>query len=122
MELKTIEKSFAICKIQDSSLVNFDAEYCFLSKTDAELSLVCAEEDIPPNVTHVDNGWNAFRIEGTLDFSLIGILSRISSLLAEKQIGIFAISTYNTDYILTKTENFERAIDALATSGYKILK
>ncbi len=122
MELKIIEKNFAICKIQDLSKVNFNAEYYFLSKTDEELSLVCMQQDVPQNATHIDGGWKAFRIEGTLDFSLIGILSSISSLLAENQIGIFAISTYNTDYILTKDENFEKAVGVLATSGYKIVK
>jgi len=122
MNLKIIDKSFAICKIQDLSKVNFNAEYYFLSKTDTELSLVCTQQDVPQNATHIDTGWKAFRIEGTLDFSLIGILSKISSLLAENQIGIFAISTYNTDYILTKLENFEKAIEVLVSSGYRITK
>ena len=63
--------------------------------------LVCMTEHVPDNVTERDDGWKAFRIEGVLDFSLIGILSKISALLAENEIGIFAISTYNTDYILT---------------------
>jgi hypothetical protein len=60
----------------------------------------------------------AFRIEGTLDFSLIGILADISKVLAQGKVGIFAISTYNTDYILTKSENFERAICLLQAAGY----
>ena len=57
-----------------------------------------------------------------LDFSLVGILSEISILLAENDIGIFAISTFNTDYILTKSENFERALNILSNSGYQINK
>lgn len=120
MELKIIGKRFSICKVQDLSQVNFNAEYCFLSKTDDELSLVCVSSDIPQNATHRDDGWNAFRIEGTLDFSLIGILSKISSLLAENQIGIFAVSTFNTDYIFTKTENFTKATGVLTAAGYQI--
>jgi len=67
-----------------------------------------------------NDGWRAFRIEGVLDFSLVGILSRISACLAEKNIGIFAISTFNTDYILTKKENFERAAKALEAEDYTI--
>lgn len=62
----------------------------------------------------------AFRIEGTLDFSLIGILSRITSLLAENGIGIFAVSTYNTDYIFVKEENFLPALSVLKKNGYEI--
>lgn len=61
-----------------------------------------------------------YRIEGVLDFSLIGILAKISTCLAENDIGIFAISTFNTDYILTKAENFEKAVKTLEAQGYKI--
>ena len=55
-----------------------------------------------------------------LDFSLIGILSKLSTILAENNIGIFAVSTYNTDYILVKDESFDRAMDVLAAAGYEI--
>ena len=61
------------------------------------------------------------RIEGVLDFSLIGILSKISAILAENRIGIFAVSTYNTDYILVKEENFEKALSVLEDCGYRII-
>ena len=62
----------------------------------------------------------SYRIEGILDFSLIGILAKISTCLAENGIGIFAISTFNTDYILTKAKNFEKAVKTLEAKGYKI--
>ena len=69
-----------------------------------------------------DDGWRAFRIQGVLDFSLVGILSEITGILAEDKIGIFAISTFNTDYILTKKENYQKALDLLDAEGYKILE
>ncbi|EEG72088.1 hypothetical protein CLOHYLEM_07849, partial [[Clostridium] hylemonae DSM 15053] len=94
--------------------------YSFISKTDEENSLVCITKDVPSNTTRRDDGWKAFRIQGMLDFSLIGILSKISGILAENKIGIFAISTFNTDYVLTKRENYERALDVLNHAGYKI--
>lgn len=75
---------------------------------------------VPENAIECDNGWKAFRMQGILDFSLIGILSRISTLLAENEIGIFAVSTYNTDYILTKEENFDKSIKILECNGYVI--
>ena len=75
---------------------------------------------MPANTTERENGWRAFRIEGILDFSLIGILAKISTCLAENDIGIFAISTFNTDYILTKAENFEKVVKTLEAKGYKI--
>ncbi|MCR5433802.1 MAG: ACT domain-containing protein [Bacteroidaceae bacterium] len=69
-----------------------------------------------------NDGWRAFRIEGVLDFSLIGILAKITAYLAENDVGIFAISTFNTDYILAKAENFEKAVKTLEAKGYKIAK
>ena len=120
MEIKKIAYDFSVCKVEDYSLINLDAEYCFVGKTDEEKSLVCLTCDVSGNVTDRDDGWKAFRIQGVLDFSLIGILSKISSLLAENEIGIFAISTFNTDYILTKEENFGRAIEVLSKAGYQI--
>ena len=101
--------------------MDFNDTLCFLGKTDEELSLVCQTNKVPANVTIRDDGWKAMRIEGELAFSLIGILSKISGILAEQKIGIFAISTYNTDYILTKVENYEKALLALQEAGYKII-
>lgn len=121
MEIKIIEQEFSVCKVKDFSEVDLSDEYCFLSKTDEELSLVCSTKAVPDNIVECDNGWRAFRIQGILEFSLIGILSKISTLLAENKIGIFAISTYNTDYILTKEENFNRAIAILKDNGYEIV-
>ena len=120
MEIKIINKDFSICKLKDLSEIDYSDEFCFIGKTDEELSLVCSTNLVPKNVIECDNGWKAFRIEGVLDFSLIGILSKISTLLAENEIGIFAVSTYNTDYILTKEENFEKSIKVLEKNGYII--
>lgn len=92
-----------------------------IKKIDQENSLVCITEHVPANATARDDGWKAFRIEGVLDFSLIGILSKISALLAENKIGIFAVSTYNTDYILTKESNYLKAIEVLSDAGYEII-
>ncbi len=121
MKLKRIEYDFSVCKVKDITEINFKSEYCFVGKTDEELSLVCLTSDAPDNTTARDDGWRAFRVDGTLDFSLVGILSGISSILAQNSIGIFAVSTYNTDYILTKSENYEKALDALSAAGYDIV-
>lgn len=122
MIIKKLEIDFSIGKVEDFSHVNFDEEFVFIGKTDEENSLVCKTEAVPHNILEREDGWKAFRIEGVLDFSLVGILSEISILLAENDIGIFAISTFNTDYILTKSENFERALNILSNSGYQINK
>lgn len=120
MNLNILKQEFSVCKVEDLSMVHLEADFCFIGKTDEELSLVCATEDVPGNTTARDDGWRAFRIQGSLDFSLIGILSKISSLLAENGISIFALSTYNTDYVLTKAENFSRAVEVLSGAGYVI--
>lgn len=122
MEIKMLEQEFAVCQVRDYTQVNWAAEFCFTGKTDEEYSLVCATGDVPANVIRRDDGWKAFRIQGVLDFSLVGILSRIAALLAENGIPIFAISTYNTDYVLTKAEHCEKALDALKQAGYTIVK
>ena len=121
MELKKIEHKLTVCKVADISSINMDADFYFLGKTDEELSLVCKTEDTPGNTTDRDDGWKGFKIEGVLDFSLIGILSKISGILAENKIGIFAVSTYNTDYILVKKDNFEKALRVLGEAGYEIV-
>ncbi|MCD8115573.1 MAG: ACT domain-containing protein [Oscillospiraceae bacterium] len=120
MELKLLDENFTICKVEDFSLVNVGAEYCFIGKTDEEKSLVCLTADVPSNVIERDDGWKGFRIQGVLDFSLIGILSRISTALADKEISIFVVSTYNTDYVFLKEENYQKALDILEHSGYNI--
>jgi hypothetical protein len=93
-------------------------ELLFIGKTDEEISLVCATALVPPDACCREDGWRTFRIQGTLDFSLIGILARISSLLAEQAIGIFVISTYNTDYVLLKEENLAKAKEVLSRADY----
>ncbi len=121
MELKRIKGQFSVCKVTDISEINLGSDLYFIGKTDEELSLVCKTEDTPSKTIECDNGWRVFRIQGVLDFSLIGILSKLSGILAENNIGIFAISTYNTDYILVKEENYEKALTILASEGYTVV-
>ena len=120
MELERIEHRLSVCKVKDVSDINLSADFWFIGRTDEELSLVCRTEDVPAETTARDDGWRGFRVCGTLDFSLIGILAKLSGILADHKIGIFAVSTYNTDYILVKEENFERALNVLALEGYII--
>lgn len=120
MKLKKLPYELTVCKVEKTSDINMDADICFVGKTEEELSLVCKTEDVPAETLERDDGWRGFRIAGVLDFSLIGILSKLSTVLAENMIGIFAVSTYNTDYILVKTDIFERAMQVLAAEGYEV--
>ena len=118
MELKVLQYSLTVCKVKSISQIDFSKEFYFVGRTDEELSLVCITEDTPEETVAREDGWRGFRIQGVLDFSLIGILSKISAILAENKIGIFAVSTFNTDYILVKDEEFEKALRVLAQAGY----
>ncbi len=118
--IEPLSVDLSVCKVEDYSQIDLCQPFCFTGSTDEEFSLVCPTEMVPGNTTEHDDGWRAFRIVGVLDFSLIGILAGISGLLAENGIGLFAVSTYNTDYILTKYENYERALDVLRNAGYTI--
>ncbi len=121
MELKKLDYALTVCKVASECDIDLTKDFYFFGKTEEEYSLVCITEDTPANTLERDDGWKGFRIQGTLDFSLIGILSRLAGILAENKIGIFAISTFNTDYILVKEENFDRALKALASAGYDIV-
>lgn len=121
MEIQQLDFDFSVCKVADYSQVNLEDIFCFTGKTDEENSLVCLTGRVPANATARDDGWKAFRIGGVLDFSLIGILSGIAAVLAEAGIGIFAVSTYNTDYIFTKKENYDKAAAALSAAGYAVI-
>ena len=118
MRLKPIPGALTVCKLASLEDVDLNRDFCFLGKTDEEISLVCRTEDAPGNALAREDGWRGFRVEGVLDFSLIGILAKISGALAEAGVGLFAVSTYNTDYILVKEKDFTRAMDALAGAGY----
>ena len=121
-EMLVLPGLFSVCQVEDYSQVNLDAEYCFIGKTDEEKSLVCHTGDVPDNTIQQSDGWRAFRIQGVLDFSLIGILTEISGALARHEVGLFAISTFNTDYILVKDKDYKRAIKALTSEAYRIIE
>ncbi len=121
MLLDKLEYDLTVCKVPAIEDIDTCTDFFFIGKTDEEISLVCKTEDTPARTTERDDGWKGFRIRGVLDFSLIGILSKISGILAANDIGIFAVSTFNTDYILVKAENFEKALSVLSAEGYEAI-
>ena len=111
-------QEFSICKVADYTQIDLESPFVFTESTDEEKSLVCPTELVPQNTVKRDDGWKALHINGMLDFSLVGVLARISTILAENSIGIFAVSTFNTDYIFVKKCNFDKAIQALEDAGF----
>lgn len=120
MRIQFLQEDFTICKVSDYSKVRLDAGYCWIGRTAEENSLVCQTSDVPSNTTERSDGWRVFYIEGTLDFSLVGILAGIANVLATRGISIVALSTYDTDYVLIRKEQASGAIQALQDAGYEI--
>lgn len=112
MKIEEIDGEFSVCRVGDYSGVDLESEYVFTGRTDGERSLVCRTENVPGNAVSVSDGWRAFRVGGELDFSIVGLLAKISAALSERGIPMFAVSTYNTDYVLVKKENFAEAVRA----------
>ena len=121
IEIEPLIIDFSVCKVTDYCKIDFDQPFIFIGKTDTEKSLVCPTEMVPDNVISQEDGWKAFRICGKLDFSLVGILAGITEVLAKKRIEVFVVSTYDTDYVLIKSEKFGVALNALQDEGYKIV-
>lgn len=120
MTIKVLDCLFTVCQITDLSGISAMRPPFFLAKTDDEISLVCATDDTPSSTLAREDHWRALRVEGVLDFALVGILAKISTALAEAGIPIFAASTYQTDYILVKADRLDAAVTALRSQGYAI--
>ena len=121
LQLQVIPETFSICQVENYGGIDIDQPFVFTGRTDEEKSLVCPVSMVPESTLDRLDGWKMFRICGQLDFSLIGILAELSSVFAKAEIGIFAISTYNTDYVLVKDKDYRKAIKALDRAGYRVL-
>lgn len=120
MTIEILPQEFTVCQVAEISWEQLDAAFCFVGKSDRELSLVCPTSCVPERLLAREDGWRGFRIAGTLEFSLIGILSKISGILAAEKIGIFAVSTFDTDYIFLKASQLRQASGALEQAGYLV--
>ncbi len=124
--LEWLTEKFSVCKVRDLSELDpmelgGTGKMIFTAATDREYSLVCPTRFAPGGTIAREDGWCAFRVCGQLDFSLIGILSKISSALAAARVGLFAVSTYDTDYILIKEKDKETAQKALQEAGCRFV-
>ncbi len=120
MELKILKDRYKVVKLRPNEIVPkeiFGEKIYSITKTEEELSIV-VKSNLNISNGIIEDNWNMIKIMGTLDFALIGILSKITSILANANISIFALSTYNTDYILLKSDKLEKAIEVLKENGY----
>jgi len=121
--LELMKEAFTIHSFDPSEAIPeqvYDAPVYFIAKTYDELSIVCPDF-IKLNSNESESGWAALEVLGPLGFSMTGILSNISGVLAQEKISIFAISTFDTDYILIKQEFIDNAINSLQKNGYNVI-
>jgi len=118
LKLKVLDKEISVIKLSSlTDAQNISGFFC-LARTENEISLVCETPFAPTDTIAREDGWAAFYIDAALDFSLVGILADISAALKAAGIPLFALSTFDTDYILVKRENFNAALNALSAAGW----
>lgn len=122
MNLQVLDGEFSVCKLENGLTGDLPGDFLFYAKTDEEFSLVCPSECVPANAQKTQPEWRALRIAGELDFSLTGVIAGLAGILAERQIPVFVVSTYNTDYLLVNKHNLETACQAFSAAGHHILR
>jgi len=123
LSMKLLKEKYGVCRLDKNELLPEWAQksdFFSITRTSDELSIVCSQKDIPSDIKF-EGDWKILKIEGPLDFSLVGILSSISTILAQNGISIFVISTYDTDYILVKNDDMDSALESLINERYKII-
>jgi hypothetical protein len=122
VKLFTLDELYAVVRLEpDAELPDWVRSGHFWSATrsDAELSIVCREEDVPADAS-AERGWCALELAGPLDFSLTGVVAALVTPLAEAEVPIFVLSTFETDYLLVRERDLERSVDALAGAGHSV--
>ncbi len=121
--LSILQHKYAVCQLSAKTALPDWAtgdELLAFVRTDEELSIVCPSDGVPQGVL-AEDGWRAVKVVGPLDFSLLGVLAHLTAVLAEAGVSIFALSTYNTDYLLLKGECLDEAVAALREAGHRVI-
>jgi len=123
LNLRLLEGRYSVCRLGAAEkatpwAANAKA-FSSVTRTADELSVVCAEAAVPAG-TKCETGWRIFKIEGPLDFRLIGVLVSVTKPLADAKVSIFSISTYDTDYVCVREADLEKAIGAITAAGHRV--
>lgn len=124
LTMKLEKDIFAVCRLHPSAAIPGWVNktlFTSITRTEDELSIVCEMKQVPEEI-QCEKDWRILKVVGPLDFALVGILANISRVLAEASISIFAISTYDTDYILVKEKDLDAAISALSLDNHIIIQ
>ncbi len=122
LRLSVLEDRLAVCRLEAQAEIPAwatGAPFFCVTRTPDELSIVCPEENVPAGIT-CEPGWRAFRLDGAFDFGLVGILASVAAPLAESEVGILAIATYDTDYVLVQGSQLDLAVAALRERGHEV--
>lgn len=119
MNIKVLEDSYSV--LQYEKMPQNLPEIYFSAVTGDEVSLLCKSDAAPENAVNCESGFRGFLIDGELDFSLIGVISRITAILADNDISVFVVSSFKTDYFFVREENLALSLQLLSASGYEIL-
>lgn len=128
LSMTILEESFAVCKLSGQAMIPMwllNENMVSITRTVEELSIVCNQELIGDHIDELGQmliykDWKCLKVKGPLEFSLVGILAEISSVLAKAEISIFAISTFDTDYIMLQKDSLEKAVEVLRLNGVDI--
>jgi len=122
VKLLALDDLYAIVRLHpDAGLPRWatTGHFWSVTRSDSELSIVCREDDVPPDAS-AERGWCAFEIAGPLDFSLTGVVASLVTPLADAEVPIFVLSTFDTDYLLVREADLARAVEALQDAGHSI--
>ena len=127
LKLRVMEGTFRVCRLGGATKVPawvLGRDFFSITRTEDELSIIAPEgasgEANLPEGTRIEGGWACLKVEGPLDFSLVGVLAALSGTLAEAGVSVFAVPTYDTDYLLVKQRDLEKATEALSEAGHTI--
>ena len=122
LRLSVLEERFAVCRLGSRAEIPpwaTSAPFFCVTRTPDELSIVCPEERVLAGIT-CERGWRAFKLVGPFDFGLVGVLTSVIAPLAESAVGIFAMATYDTDYVLVRESQLDLAMAALRERGHEV--
>jgi len=123
LTLSILPDRYAICKLEsDGEVPEWTQRSTFWSvtKTQQELSILCAEDDVPGNIK-AERGWKVLKVEVPLDFSLTGIIASLTGPLAEANISVLVLSAYKTDYVMVRESSLDKAISILSSAGHIVI-
>ena len=122
MQLYALDELYAVVRLEPDAAIppwSTRGPFWSITRSDAELSVVCRQDDVPPDAS-AERGWCAFEVAGPIDFSLTGVVSSLVAPLAEEEVPLFVVSTFETDYLLVREHDLQRSVEALTAAGHSV--